>query len=137
MLCFDFWPPLYFYVSFGVFGVMSILVRLRLSRGVHGKLFDGLVFLGGYQGLHYIHIPKALKMADSGIHLYHQQWSSIPAPPPSDEVHMIFILGLLEEVATCLYFLAENSSQCPQAITFRKSIMRLLNRFLTCKYSSI
>ena len=58
MLCFDFWPPLYFYVSFGVFGVMSISIGLRLSRGVHGKLFDGLVFLGGYQGLHYIPYSK-------------------------------------------------------------------------------
>ena len=47
MPCFGLCSPLYFYVSFGVFGVMSISTGSRLSWEVHGKMFDGLVFLGG------------------------------------------------------------------------------------------
>ena len=51
MSCFGLCSILYFYVSFGVFGVMSISTGSRLSWEVHGKMFDGLVFLGGYRGL--------------------------------------------------------------------------------------
>ena len=31
---------------------------VKTSKGVHGKMFDGLVFLGGYQGLQYISYSK-------------------------------------------------------------------------------
>ena len=98
MLCFGLCPLLYFYVSFGVFGVINISIGLRLAKESMVRCLMGQFSWVDTKVSTISHIPNPLKIAGAKIHPYHQQWSPTSTPPPSDEVHTIFISGLLEDV---------------------------------------
>ena len=71
---------------------------VKTSKGVHGKMFDGLVFLCAYQGLQYISYSKPSENSQCRNPPLPPVVAAVPTLPPSDEVRTIFISGLPEDV---------------------------------------